>query len=77
MQINIGDLRKILTPFPSLNEQQTIVRKLDVLRAETKKLENIYQQKIVDLEELKKSILQEAFSGELAEKEIEKEVVIY
>ena len=65
MQINIGDLRKILTPYPSLKSQQTIVRQLDALRAETQKLEAVYQKKIDDLEELKKSILQKAFSGEL------------
>ena len=52
--------------FPkSLEAQQTIVQKLDALSAETKKLEAIYQQKINDLEELKKSVLQKAFSGEL------------
>jgi type I restriction enzyme S subunit len=65
MQINIGDLRKINTPYPSLKEQKSIVQKLDLLRIETKKLEAIYQQKINDLEELKKSILQKAFNGEL------------
>jgi|CXWL01.1.fsa_nt_gi type I restriction enzyme S subunit len=71
MQINIGDLRKIQTPYPPLTEQQTIVQKLDALSTETKKLEKIYQQKINDLEELKKSILQKAFSGELkASKEV-------
>jgi len=51
--------------LPSIKEQQNIVRKLDALSAETQKLENIYQNKINDLEELKKSILQKAFSGEL------------
>lgn len=65
MQINIGDLRKILTPFPPVKEQQTIVRQLDALRAETQKLEAVYQKKIDDLEELKKTILQKAFAGEL------------
>jgi type I restriction enzyme S subunit len=50
---------------PPLKTQQTIVRQLDALSAETKKLETIYQQKINDLEELKKSILQKAFAGEL------------
>jgi type I restriction enzyme S subunit len=50
---------------PPLNSQQTIVFKLDALSAETKRLEAIYQQKINDLEELKKSVLQKAFSGEL------------
>ena len=60
-----------LFPFPkSLKEQQTIVQKLEALNAETKKLETIYQQKINDLEELKKSILQKAFSGELTAREV-------
>ena len=54
--------------LPSLEEQQTIVQKLDALSSETKKLEAIYQQKINDLEELKKSVLQKAFSGELNNK---------
>ena len=50
----------------SIEEQQTIVQKLDALSAETKKLEANYQQKINELEELKKSILQKAFNGELS-----------
>jgi len=58
-------LSDIYIPLPSLKEQQTIVRQLDALRAETQKLEVIYTQKLSDLEELKKSILQKAFSGEL------------
>jgi type I restriction enzyme S subunit len=65
MQINIGDLRKINTPYPNLKEQNLIVQKLDLLRIETKKLEAIYQTKTNDLEELKKSVLKKAFSGEL------------
>lgn len=51
--------------IPQLKDQQTIVQKLDALSTETKKLESIYQQKINDLEELKKSILAKAFAGEL------------
>ena len=56
--------------MPKLVGQQTIVQKLDALSVETKKLEAIYQKKLEDLEELKKSILQKAFSGELTEKEV-------
>jgi len=52
--------------IPSLTEQRAIVAKLDALSAETKKLEAIYQQKLTDLDELKKSVLQKAFNGELA-----------
>ena len=48
-----------------LKEQKTVVQKLDALRAETQKLEAVYQKKNDDLEELKKSILQKAFAGEL------------
>lgn len=46
-------------------KQKLFVEKSDLLQIETKKLEAIYKKKIEDLEELKKSILQKAFSGEL------------
>lgn len=50
---------------PSLSEQKKIITNLDALSQETKKLELLYQQKIANLDELKKSILDKAFSGEL------------
>ena len=59
-------LKKIGISFPaSIDEQLVIVQTLDALSSETKRLESIYQQKLTDLEELKKSILQKAFNGEL------------
>lgn len=65
-----SEVKGIYISFPkSLKEQQTIVQKLDALFTETKKLEAIYQQKINDLEELKKSVLQRAFAGELVTKQ--------
>lgn len=64
-----GEVRSQVISYPkSLAEQKAIVYKLDTLSAETKKLENIYRQKINDLDELKKSVLQKAFSGELTAK---------
>ncbi|MBK8605192.1 MAG: restriction endonuclease subunit S [Saprospiraceae bacterium] len=63
--VGLTALRSFPIPFPTLKEQQTIVRQLDALRAETQKLEAVYQKKLDDLEELKKSILQKAFAGEL------------
>jgi restriction endonuclease S subunit len=52
--------------FPkSLDEQETIVMKIKKIWSETKSIEAVYQQKIANLEELKKSILQKAFSGQL------------
>jgi type I restriction enzyme S subunit len=64
-KLNQAMLNKIPIPLPPLKEQQTIVSQLDALRAETQKLESVYQKKIADLEELKKSILSKAFKGEL------------
>ncbi len=55
---------KIVLP-KSFEEQRNILRKIDAISIKTKKLETIYQQKINDLEELKKSVLQKAFAGEL------------
>lgn len=51
--------------YPSPSEQQKIVEKLDALQEQTKRLEQIYMQKIKECDELKQSILQKAFRGEL------------
>lgn len=65
MQINIGDLRKIEVSFPSLAEQKILTIKLEELSSETQRLESIYQQKLTALDDLKKSLLHQAFSGNL------------
>jgi type I restriction enzyme S subunit len=49
----------------TLVEQQSIVAKLDTMLIETQCLESIYKQKLTALTELKKSILNQAFSGQL------------
>lgn len=64
---NATKLSEIKIQLPLLPTQQAIVAKLDELSAETKKLEAIYQKKLDNLEELKKSILQKAFNGELTD----------
>lgn len=62
---SVSILKSIEIPLPSINVQHIIVSQLDTLRTETQKLEEVYRKKIADLEELKKSLLQKAFSGEL------------
>jgi type I restriction enzyme S subunit len=64
-RLTLIKIKNVCFPLPPLKEQQTIVRQLDALQAETQKLEAIYHKKLDDLEELKKSILQKAFAGEL------------
>jgi len=61
-----GNLKQIEIAFPtSLEEQHIMVQKLDIISIKTIQLEDIYKQKIAELEELKKSILEKAFRGEL------------
>jgi len=63
--LTIEKLKKYSVPVPFMKEQKKIVQNLDVLSTKTQKIETIYQQKLNDLDELKKSILQKAFEGEL------------
>ncbi len=64
-QLTVPMMKQYEISLPSIEQQQQIVQKLDKLSEETKKLESIYQQKILNLEDLKKSVLQKAFNGEL------------
>jgi type I restriction enzyme S subunit len=59
-------LRLIEISFPeSLRQQESIVRRLDALADETQRLTHLYERKLAALEELKKSLLHQAFNGEL------------
>ncbi|MEH2071955.1 MAG: restriction endonuclease subunit S [Nostoc sp.] len=63
--INMGTFEAQTFPFPSIDEQEIIVARLDFISTETQRLEAIYKLKITALNELKQSILQKAFTGEL------------
>lgn len=58
-------LKDLMIPITNISEQKVICDKLNNLSSETQKLESIYQNKIKYLVQLKKSILQKAFNGEL------------
>jgi type I restriction enzyme S subunit len=64
--ITKAQLEEFVITFPkALPEQKAILQKVNALSAQTKELEAIYLQKIADLDELKNSLLQKAFNGEL------------
>ena len=63
--INMGTFENERFPFPSVSEQKQIVIKLNSLREDTQRLESLYQRKLATLDELKKSLLHQAFSGAL------------
>jgi len=56
----------VVVSFPtSLSKQGAIVSKLTELDEETQRLESLYQRRLAALDELKKSLLHQAFAGEL------------
>jgi type I restriction enzyme S subunit len=63
--LSINDLKRLPVPLPPHDQMQMIVDNLQLLAAEVKSLKFIYQQKLTALAELKQSLLQKAFSGEL------------
>ncbi len=66
MQINIRDLRNIRLSFPPIKDQARLVYDLDVISKKTQQLESLYARKINSLDELKKSLLHKAFTGQLS-----------
>ena len=59
-------LKQVLFPYPvSKTEQSRLINEFKRFQSKTQSLESKYQQELNSLEELKKSILQEAFEGEL------------
>lgn len=63
--LNQGTLSRLVVPFPSRGEQIRIVDRLEAIRGETQRLGSIYQRKLAALDELKQSLLHQAFSGQL------------
>ena len=63
--LNVGAVREFPICLPPITEQRSIAASLDALRTEIQSLETIYKQKLAALDELKKSLLHKAFTGEL------------
>jgi type I restriction enzyme S subunit len=63
--VSLKLLRSFQVPQITQTQQQIATATLNAVIAETKRLEVIYQQKLTALEELKQSVLNEAFSGQL------------
>ena len=63
--INGTKLKSYPIPAPSLSEQKAVVAKLDALSEETQRLACVYERKLAALASLKKSLLHQAFTGEL------------
>ena len=65
-KLNQKALNSITIPIPaSVVEQAKVVESIESLSAEIQRLESLYQRKLAALDELKKSLLHQAFSGAL------------
>ena len=62
-QVPITKQREFFHVIPPINEQKEIVGTLNGLFENSKRLESLYQRKLAALDELKKSLLHQAFSG--------------
>ena len=63
--VSLKLLRSFVVPKVSPKQQNQAVRKLDALTEETQRLARLYERKLAALAELKKSLLHQAFTGEL------------
>ena len=58
-------LKKVAVSFPSIEKQNATIQQFDSLSKKINQIEQTYQQEIDSFDELKQSILQEAFNGRL------------
>lgn len=72
---NGAALKQVVFSYPkSIKEQKYLINKFEGFLLESHKIETIYNKKLALLEELKKSILQKAFAGELTKELVESNV---
>lgn len=71
LKINMEQLKELTIPVPSEHQQKEIVKNLDMLISDINALKSVYLKKLNKLDELNKSILQKAFTGELTKKKVE------
>jgi type I restriction enzyme S subunit len=58
-------MKALPVPLCPISEQKMIASSLDSLAIESQRLESHYQHKLNALDDLKKSLLHQAFSGQL------------
>ncbi|HEH4144618.1 TPA: restriction endonuclease subunit S [Campylobacter jejuni] len=64
-RLGTKDGKSLQIPLPPLKEQEQIAKHLDFVFEKTKALKELYTKELKDYEELKQSLLNKAFKGEL------------
>jgi type I restriction enzyme S subunit len=65
-KVNRTHLFRYKVWLPDMEQQRAVTEKLDSLSQDVGKLDRIYQRKLTALDELKKSLLHQAFTGQLS-----------
>jgi type I restriction enzyme S subunit len=68
--VNDSQIKNVFIKYPANQEQKRIVQMLDAVSLQTDKLTNLYKSKLTELDNLKKSLLHQAFSGQLTNQEV-------
>lgn len=68
-QLTVPNFKNYSLLLPPVSEQKVYVDKLDMLKQKVRHLEALSTQKLNDLKELKQSLLQQAFAGELTKED--------
>jgi type I restriction enzyme S subunit len=63
--VSLGVLRSLAVPAVPLPRQRAAAARLEMLTQESQRLVVIYERKLAALDELKQSLLHQAFSGRL------------
>ena len=63
--VNKSKFNSVGVVLPPLPIQRSVAAQFSLLREETQRLESLYQRKLAALDELKQSLLHQAFSGQL------------
>ena len=64
-QINIGELRKVRLPHPPIEKQKSVAAALTAVESHAVQAASLFYAKLTALDELKASLLHQAFSGDL------------
>lgn len=64
------DLRRIVINYPNKSIQKILIKDIQSLKRSINSIEHSYKHKLTNLEDLKKSLLEKAFAGELTHKDI-------
>lgn len=72
--LSLGKIKEIVVPVPSTQVQRNIVERLRATQELSDRLQSVYRRKLAALDELKKSLLHQAFAGALTAKSTNKEL---